>query len=369
MTAKEHIILGITHGDINGVGYEVIIKTLMDNRIMEKCTPVVYGSPKVAAYHRKALNISNFSLNNIRDASEANHKRANIINCLDDNVRVELGKSTTMAGESAVIPLEAAVKDLAEGKIDVILTAPINKFNIQSEKFNFPGHTEYLKHSFGVDDALMLLVEENLRVGVVTGHMPLRDVPGCLDKESIIRKVRIMDQSLSVDFGIRKPRIAILSLNPHSGDTGLLGDEEIEIIIPAIKQLSDEGILAFGPYPSDGFFGSGSYTSFDGIMAMYHDQGLTPFKALAKGEGVNFTAGLPVIRTSPSHGTAYEIAGKGTASEVSFRKALFLACDIYRNRIMHREITADPMKPHDLDTRTEVPDELPPEQENSNDAI
>ena len=363
---KEQIIVGITHGDINGIGYEVIIKTLMDNRIMEKCTPVVYGSPKVAAYHRKALDISNFSFNNIREPSEANQKRANIINCLDDNVRVELGKSTSMAGESAVIALEAAVKDLADNKIDVLVTAPVNKYNIQSETFNFPGHTEYLKHKFGVDDVLMLMVTENLRIGVVTGHMPLRKVPDSLSKESIIKKIKIMDSSLTVDFGIRKPRIAVLSLNPHSGDSGLLGNEEAEIIIPAIEQTSEEDILVFGPYPSDGFFGSGAYNSFDGIMAMYHDQGLTPFKALALGEGVNFSAGLPVIRTSPSHGTAYELAGKGIASEVSFRRAIFLACDIYENREIHRKINSNPLKHHDLETRTEIPDELPPEEDNIN---
>lgn len=367
--SKEQIIVGITQGDINGIGYEVIIKALMDNRIMENCTPVVYGSPKVAAYHRKALNISNFSFNNIREASEANLKKANIINCLDDNVRVELGKSTTMAGESAVISLEAAVRDLANNKIDVLVTAPINKYNIQSETFNFPGHTEYLKDRFDVDDVLMLMVAENIRVGVATGHMPLREVPGSLTTDSIIKKTRIMESSLMIDFGIRKPRIAILSLNPHSGDTGLLGNEEIDIIIPAIKKLSDEGILAFGPYPSDGFFGSGAYLNFDGIMAMYHDQGLTPFKALALGEGVNFTAGLPIVRTSPSHGTAYEIAGKGEASENSCRKAIYLACDIYRNREMHHEITSRPLKHYDLDTRSEIPDELPPEEDNTNETV
>jgi 4-hydroxythreonine-4-phosphate dehydrogenase len=366
---KDQIIVGITHGDINGIGYEVIIKTLMDNRILEKCTPVVYGSPKVAAYHRKALNITNFSFNNIREATDANHKRANIINCLDDNIRVELGKSTPMAGKGAVIPLEEAVKDLLENKIEVLVTAPVNKFNIQSEKFNFPGHTEYLKHRFEVDDVLMLMVAEGLRVGMVTGHMPLREVPDSLSKESIISKIKIMNSSLIVDFAIRKPRIAVLSLNPHSGDTGLLGNEEKDIIIPAIEQASEENILAFGPYPSDGFFGSGAYHSFDGILAMYHDQGLTPFKALAFDEGVNFTAGLPVIRTSPSHGTAYELAGKDKASEASFRKAIFLACDIYRNREIYREITSNPLKHHDLDTRAEIPDELPPEEENTNDSL
>lgn len=362
---KDQIIAGITHGDINGVGYEVIIKTLMDNRIMDKCTPVVYGSPKVAAYHRKALDIGNFSFNNINDASEANPKRANIINCLDDNVRVELGKSTAMAGESAVIPLEMAVSDLVANKIDVIITAPINKFNIQSASFNFPGHTEFFKERFGVDDVLMLLVSDDLRVGVATGHIPLKDVPGELSIENIVRKLEVMDYSLRVDFAIRKPRIAVLSLNPHSGDTGLLGDEEQEIIVPAIDEASEKGILAFGPYPSDGFFGSGSFRAFDGILAMYHDQGLTAFKTLAQGEGVNFTAGLPVVRTSPSHGTAYEIAGKGEASETSFRKALYLASDIYMNREMHKEITSNPLENHGPDDRKGMQDELSPGADNN----
>jgi len=251
----------------------------------------------------------------------------------------------------------------------VIVTAPVNKYNIQSRTFCFPGHTEFLKHRFNVDDVLMLMVAENIRVGVVTGHIPLRKVSESLSEESIIKKIKIMESSLSIDFGILKPRIAVLSLNPHSGDTGLLGNEEIDIIIPAINRVSEEGILAFGPYPSDGFFGSGAYMNFDGIMAMYHDQGLTPFKALALGEGVNFTAGLPVIRTSPSHGTAYEIAGKGVASENSFRRALYLACDIFRNRKMHQEITGNPLKHHDLDTQTEIPDELPPDEENTNDTV
>ena len=362
---KEIIKVGISHGDINGIGYEVIIKTLLDNRIMEDCTPVVYGSPKVAAYHRKAINIDNFSFNNIRDASEASPKRANIINCLDDDVRVELGKSTEMAGKSAIAPLERAVEDLNNKKIDVLVTAPINKYNIQSEEFNFPGHTEFLKHKFNVDEALMLLVTENLRVGVATGHLPLREVADSLSRELIISKLRVFENSLIKDFSIRKPRIAVLSLNPHSGDTGLLGSEENEIIIPAIKEISENGSLVFGPYATDGFFGSGAYSGFDGILAMYHDQGLTPFKILAHGEGVNYTAGLPVIRTSPSHGTAYEIAGRGEASEISFRHAIFLACDIYRNRLVNNEISSNPLKHHDLDTRTEVPDELPPDEENN----
>lgn len=362
---NEQIIVGITHGDINGIGYEIIIKSLMDNRIMENITPVVYGSPKVAAYHRKALNIDNFSFNNIRIVEEANSKRANIINCLDDNVRVELGKITTMAGQSAVPPLEMAVSDLIDEKIDVLVTAPINKHAIHSEEFSFPGHTEYLRSKCDADDVLMLLVSENMKVGVVTGHISMKEVPDAINKELILSKIRLMNKALIEDFAVRKPRIAVLSLNPHCGDSGLLGNEEEEIITPAIELAEKDGIMAFGPYPSDGFFGSGAYAKFDAILAMYHDQGLTPFKTLAFDAGVNYTAGLQVIRTSPSHGTAFELAGKGEASEQSFRQAVFLACDIYKNRKMHKEINKDPLMHHRLDTNTEIPDELPPEEENS----
>ena len=263
------IVVGISHGDINGVSYEVIIKALMDNRIFDFCIPVVYGSAKVAAYHRKALNIANFSFNNIKSASEANIKRANIINCLDDNVRVELGKSTNIAGESSLISLEHAVKDLKEGKIDVLITAPINKDNVQSDKFNFPGHTEYLaQESSESKEPLMLMVSENLKVGVVTTHLPLSKVPEAITEEAILSKLRIMNKSLIQDFRIRKPKIAVLGLNPHAGDNGLLGNEEVDVIIPAIKKAKEENILALGPYPADGFFGSDNFKKVDAILAL-----------------------------------------------------------------------------------------------------
>jgi 4-hydroxythreonine-4-phosphate dehydrogenase len=358
---KKAIIAGISHGDINGIGYEVIIKALTDPMINDICTPVVYGSPKVAAYHRKALNINNFSFNNVKNTEEANPKKANMINCLDDNTRVELGKSTHQGGEAALISLEKAVKDLKAGKIDVLITAPIDKKNIQSENFRFKGHTDYLKSEAGVEEVLMFMISESMRIGMATDHVPLRKVSELITVELLLRKIRLMNQSLILDFGIRRPRIAVLGLNPHAGDNSLIGTEEVEIIMPAIEQANKEGILTFGPFPADGFFGAGSFVKFDGILAMYHDQGLTPFKALSFDEGVNFTAGLPFIRTSPVHGTAFAIAGKGEASENSFRQAIYLACDIFRNRQTYTEISKNPLKHQDIEIHNDRYDELPPE--------
>jgi 4-hydroxythreonine-4-phosphate dehydrogenase len=355
------IVAGISHGDINGIGYEVIIKTLMDPMINDICIPVVYGSPKVAAYHRKALNVNNFSFNNIRSADEANYRKANMINCLGDDIRVELGKSTPQGGEAALVSLEKAVEDLMNGSIDVLVTAPIDKHNIQSESFNFKGHTEYLKSKAGAEDVLMFMISESMRIGVATGHVPLKNVPELLTTQLLVRNIKLMNQSLMLDFGIRKPRIAVLGLNPHAGDNSLLGTEEAEIILPAIKQAEKDGILAFGPFPADGFFGAGSFVKFDGILAMYHDQGLTPFKALSFDTGVNFTAGLPFVRTSPVHGTAFSIAGKGEASENSFRHAIYQACNIFRNRKMYEEISKNPLKHQHIEIHTDKVDELPPE--------
>jgi 4-hydroxythreonine-4-phosphate dehydrogenase len=355
------IIVGITHGDINGIGYEVIIKALSDPAINDICVPVVYGSPKVAAYHRKALNINSFNFNNIRTVEEANHRRANMINCLDDNVHVELGKSTPHGGECALSSLEKAIEDLKEGKLDVLVTAPIDKHNMQSEAFKFPGHTEYLRSKFNSEETLMFMISESFRIGIVTGHVPLSKVPSLITEESVIRKIRLMNHSLLFDFGIRKPKIAILGLNPHAGDNTLLGREEADAIIPAILKAQQDGIFAFGPFPSDGFFGAGSFSKFDGILAMYHDQGITPFKALSFDTGVNFTAGLPVVRTSPVHGTAFSIAGKGEASENSFRQAIYQACDIFRNRLLYLEISKNPLRHQDIDIRSDHVDELPPD--------
>ena len=358
---KKTILAGITHGDINGIGYEVILKTLSDPMINEICTPIVYGSPKVAAYHRKALNITNFSFNNIRNPEEAHLKKANMINCLDDNVRVELGKSTQHGGEAALISIERAIEDLKAGKIDVLITAPIDKHNIQSDRFQFKGHTDYLKSVAEAEEALMFMVGDSLRIGIATDHIPLKKVSELINVDTIMKKIRLMNRSLVFDFGIRKPRIAVLGLNPHAGDNSLLGSEEAEIIIPAVEQAQKEGILAFGPFPPDGFFGAGSFTRFDGILAMYHDQGLIPFKALSFDSGVNFTAGLPFIRTSPVHGTAFSIAGRGEASENSFRHSIYLACDIFRNRQMYSEITENPLRHQDIEIHNDRVDELPPE--------
>lgn len=338
MNTTEKIKVGITHGDINGIGYEVIIKTLLDNRITELCTPILYGSPKLVAYHRKAINVQNFSMNQIKSAEQAHEKRSNIINCVPDDTRIELGKPTEEAGTSAYLSLERATKDLKDGKIDVIVTAPINKKTINSEKFQFPGHTEYLQNYFEAEEVLMLLVGEKMRVGVVAGHVPIIDVPKKITEENIIKKLRILNESLIKDFKIRKPNIAVLGLNPHAGDNGLLGNEEIDIIIPAIEKARNENIFAVGPYAADGFFGSLGHQKFDAVLAMYHDQGLAPFKISEFENSVNYTAGLRVVRTSPGHGTAYEIAGQGVASPDSFRAALYMAIDIFKNRKFHKEI-------------------------------
>ena len=341
----ENIIkVGITQGDINGIGYEVIIKTLSNPRILELCTPIVYGSSKVASYHRKTLDVPEFNLNLVRSAEFAVPKRANIINVYEKEVKIDLGISTETAGQLSLLSLEAAAEDLKNKHIDVLVTAPINKKNVQSQNFKFPGHTEYLANKYNVNDYLMLMVSDNIRVGVVTGHIPLKDISSNINVNIILSKLRILNESLTKDFGIRKPRIAVLGLNPHSGDGGVLGTEEQEIIIPALNKAKEENIFAFGPFAADGFFGSSSFTHFDAILAMYHDQGLIPFKTLSFDSGVNYTAGLPFIRTSPAHGTAYELAGKNQASSDSFREALYLALDIYRNRKMHEQLTANPLK-------------------------
>lgn len=344
----QKIRIGITQGDINGIGYEVILKTLLDIRILDICTPIVYGSPKVAAYHRKTLNISDFSLNIIKSPEEANPKRANIINCLSDDIRVELGKSTATAGEASYLSLKKAVEDAKNGKLDALVTAPINKYNIQSDQFKFSGHTEFLKDYFNVTDVLMLMASDLIKVGLLTVHIPLKDIFTFLTPEGISNKIRLMNRSLTEDFRIRKPKIAVLGLNPHAGEEGMLGKEEQDIIKPVIESLKKEDLLVFGPFAADGFFGSGNHLKFDGIFAMYHDQGLIPFKSLVLDEGVNYTAGLPIIRTSPAHGTAFDLAGKNLADHNSFRKAIYTACDIYQNRLFHADITDNPLKPVDL---------------------
>lgn len=338
------IRVGITQGDINGVGYEVILKAFSDATMLEICTPIVYGSPKVAAYHRKALDLpTNFSI--INSASEAAPNRLSIVNCTDDEVKVEFSKPDAEAGKAALGALERAIEEYRAGLIDVIVTAPINKHTIQSDEFSFPGHTEYIEEKLGDGaKALMILMKDDFRVALVTGHIPVRDIASTLTKELIQEKLSIFNRSLKYDFGIGAPRIAVLSLNPHAGDNGLLGMEEQEIITPAIQEMAAKGMFCYGPYPADGFMGSGNFTHFDGVLAMYHDQGLAPFKALAMDEGVNYTAGLPVVRTSPAHGTAYDIAGKGLASEDSFRQAIYVAIDVFRNRQREKAARANPLR-------------------------
>mgnify|MGYP000852728924 FL=1 len=341
----DKIIIGITQGDINGIGYEVILKSLSDAAIFDLLTPVIYGSSKIAAYHRKVLNIQNLSFNNINSVEEANPKRINIINCTSDEVKVELGQPTAESGKAALDALERACSDLGKGLIHALVTAPINKKNIQSEKFHFPGHTEYLAEKFSKNKApLMMLINDFMRIAVVTGHIPLQKVASTLTTELILEKIETLNDSLKEDFLIVRPRIAVLGLNPHAGDEGVIGNEEEQVIIPALKAASEKGIICLGPYPADGFFGSGNFSNFDGVLAMYHDQGLIPFKTLSMESGVNFTAGLSIVRTSPAHGTAYDIAGKNLASENSFREALYMACDIYKNRKWNKEIRSNPLK-------------------------
>lgn len=341
--------IGITHGDVNGIGYEVIMKSLSDLRILELFTPVVYGSSKVASYHKKAIDLNDFNFNIVKSADQALEGKPNLVNIYAQEIKIVLGQSAEIAGEVAFLALEAAVADLKKGHIDALVTGPINKQNIQSKQFQFPGHTEYLTQKFGAEQSLMLMVGSGLRIGVITGHVPLAKVSGQITRELVIKKLNLLKKSLLIDFGIRKPRIALLGINPHAGDKGVIGNEEQDVLVPAIQQAFDMGILAFGPYPADGFFGSGMYRHFDGVLAMYHDQGLIPFKLLSFHGGVNYTAGLPIVRTSPAHGTAYELAGKNEASPDAFREAIYLAMDIVKNRRLHQEISANPLSASMLD--------------------
>ncbi len=340
---EKKIRVAITQGDTNGVGYEVILKVFEDPAILELCTPIIYGSAKIAAYHKKALNLeTNFTT--ISKAEEARDGRVNLLVCHDNEIKIEFGQPSEEAGQAALCALDRAMTDYRSGLYDVLVTAPINKATIQSPGFKFPGHTEYIETSVGDGKkALMILMNDVLRVALVTTHLPIKDIAKSISKEAIIEKATIFHQSLRRDFRISCPRIAVLSLNPHAGDEGLLGAEEKDIITPAIEQLAENGIQAFGPYAADGFFGSGNFNYFDGVLAMYHDQGLTPFKTIALDNGVNFTAGLPIVRTSPDHGTAYDIAGQGKADENSLRQAIYTAIDIWRNRQNYDEPLQNPL--------------------------
>ncbi len=325
-------VIGITLGDCNGVGPEVTLKALAGGDLSRLCTPVLYGSAKVLSRYRKLLELDEFPMQSIRSIDQLVHRKANVVNCWGENMEPEPGKATAEAGQAAFVALKTAVADLKNGALDAIVTAPINKHTIQNADFHFPGHTEYFAHEFGNAEALMFMVSEHLRLAVATGHIPLEKVKPAITKELIFRKIKALEQSLKTDFGITKPKIAVLGLNPHAGEEGLLGSEEKDIISPLISELKHKGMLVYGPLSADGFFGTGSYRKFDGVLAMYHDQGLIPFKTIAFETGVNFTAGLPIVRTSPDHGTAYNIVGKGQADATSMREAIFLACDVVKNR-------------------------------------
>lgn len=340
------IRVGITHGDINGISYEIILKALADERIPELCTPVLFGSARLLAYFRKHLGIETALFNQCASTADIHDGECNIVNIAADELKVETGRPTEESGRAALLALEQATEAIAAGEIDVLVTAPINKKAIQGDGFNFPGHTEYLQDRLGGEDdhALMILFNDDLRVALVTTHLPLRDIPGALTREKVADTVKALAATLRRDFAIERPRIAVLGLNPHSGDDGLLGSEEAEIIAPAIDDCSAAHILAFGPYPADGFFGSGMWKKFDGVVAMYHDQGLAPFKTLAGTSGVNYTACLPFVRTSPDHGTGYDIAGRGIADPASMLQAIYKAIDIYRNRRDYDRASANPLR-------------------------
>jgi len=343
--SNKKLTIGISFGDINGIGLEVMLKTLVDTRILDLCTPVIYGSTKIISYHKNIINAKRLPLNNTNDISEIKEGKINVVNSWFENVKITLGECNETGGKYAYISLEKAVKDLKAQKLDALVTLPINKKAMQMAKFEYPGHTEYLTARLEAKESLMLMVHDNLRVGLVTNHLPIQQVAASITQQKVLDKINLLNHTLKMDFGINKPTIAILGLNPHAGDGGAIGDEEENIIIPAIEKAKEAGILAIGPYPADGFFGNGNYANFDGILALYHDQGLIPFKTLAYGGGINFTAGLPIIRTSPDHGTGFDIVGKGTADPSSFRKALYLAIDTARQRADYKEMTANPLQP------------------------
>lgn len=325
-------IIGITIGDINGIGPEVIIKALRDNRVLEHITPVVFGSTKVLSFYRKLLNIEDFHYTQIKSMNELNPRKINVVNCWPDLVELNVGKVTAEGGNCAYLALREAVNYLKEDKIDALVTAPINKKNIQNEDFNFVGHTDFITQELGSKDSLMLMVTDEMRVGVVTAHLPLRQVSEHLTKETLTNKVNIFIKTLKKDFGIAKPKLALLGLNPHAGEDGLLGNEENDIIAPVVKEFREKGQLVFGPFPADGFFGTLDFQKYDGILAMYHDQGLIPFKLMGFDKGVNFTAGISKVRTSPDHGTAYDLAGKDVANPQSMREAIYLASNTVKTR-------------------------------------
>lgn len=361
--SKRKYRIGITTGDVNGIGPELIIRAFEDNRLRELFIPVIYGSPRVLNIYRKVLSIEKFAYNTIERPNQAAPRKISVIDCVPDQDRIDIGQPSEKGGASALSSLQAAVKDLKDGELDGIVTLPIDKATIQSDKFDFPGHTEYLAKAFDAKHYMMMMTSEFLRVGVVTGHVPLKDVVNSITTGGIIEKIRVMNDSLRMDFNIERPKIAVMGINPHAGDNGLLGKEDKEKVERAIEKVTGDGILALGPYPADGFFGSGTFKEFDGVIAMYHDQGLIPFKVMAGFEGVNFTAGLPIVRTSPDHGVAYSLAGKGEASIDSFTHAIYTAIDIIRRRTENEDIARHALGAPELPEELNREDEPEPETE------
>lgn len=336
-------VIGFSCGDLNGIGIELIIKTLADNRILDICTPVVFASNKSINFYRKSLADINLNYASSKDASRINPKQINIVNCWEEEVAITPGELNETGGKYAIISLRAAAQALKDGQIQGLITAPIHKKNVQSDDFRYSGHTPFLRDFFGVNDVAMLMTAPNMRVGLVTEHVPVAELGKHITKEAIISKLKIIHNSLQKDFGIDKPKIAVLGMNPHSGDEGLIGNEEESVIKPVIKE-GKQHIMVFGPYSADAFFARGQHEKFDAVLAMYHDQGLIPFKSLAIGEGVNYTAGLPVVRTSPDHGTAFDIAGKGKADHTSFLEATYTCIDIIRQRMGYADARQNPLK-------------------------
>ncbi len=344
MSVQNRPVVGISVGDLNGIGIELIIKTFSDPRILDFCTPIIFGSSKVINFYRKTLPEVNINYTNIKELGKVNAKQLNIFNVWEEDVDVEPGVMNETGGKYGVKSLQAAVKALKDNQIDALVTAPLHKYAMQSEEFQFTGHTPYLQKEFQANDVLMLMVAENMRVGLLTEHVAIGDVAKHISKEKILNKLNLLKNSLRKDFSIDKPRIAVLGLNPHAGDEGLVGKEEKEIIRPAVLEARKMDCVVLGPYSADAFFARGTHEKFDAVLAMYHDQGLIPFKSLALGEGTNFTAGLAVIRTSPDHGTAFDIAGKNLADESSFRAAIFTAIDIYDARMGYAELRQNPLR-------------------------
>ena len=337
-------IIGFTCGDINGIGTELIIKTLADTRILDFCTPIIFANNKVLNFYRKSLPDININYATIKELNKFNPKQVNLFNCWEEDVDITPGSLNDVGGKFAVLSLQIATKALKDALIDGLVTAPIHKKNVQSATFNFTGHTPFLKDFFGVKDVVMFMVADNMRVALLTEHVPVKDINQHITKEKIISKLQLVNTSLKKDFGVSKPKIALLALNPHAGDEGLIGKEEEDIIKPAIKEAIQKDVFCFGPYPADAFFARGQYEKFDAVLALYHDQGLIPFKSLAIGEGVNFTAGLNSVRTSPDHGVAFDIAGKGKADESSFRQAFFTCIDIIVARKENTDQYKNPLK-------------------------